>query len=103
MKKSKEIEFDIPYTVVALEEYDSYVYLSTILVKEGYRGRGLGSIGLMKSINYAKSVNKPLLAFVTSELGGNLEDLKRWYKRHGFYEESNKIQADYNYNHRKDC
>ncbi|MFV1457473.1 GNAT family N-acetyltransferase [Bacillus mycoides] len=87
---------------VTVEEFDEYVYLSSIKVSPGYKNRGHGSKALQKVIDFAASRKKPLLAFVTGELGGDVERLKVWYKRFGFYEEHNLINAEYNYNFRKD-
>ncbi|WP_098853628.1 GNAT family N-acetyltransferase [Bacillus thuringiensis] len=88
---------------LVVEEYDDYIYLSSIMVDMGSDNKGYGSKALQKVIDYAKTKEKPLLAFVTGELGGDVERLKTWYKRFGFYEEYNVINAEYNYNFRKDC
>ncbi|WP_460271601.1 GNAT family N-acetyltransferase [Bacillus sp. NEAU-Y102] len=99
-------ELEIPlhnnYVKVTVEEFDEYVYLAAIKVSPGYKNRGHGSKALQKVIDFAASRKKPLLAFVTGELGGDVARLKVWYKRFGFYEEHNVINAEYNYNFRRD-
>lgn len=98
----KEIDFIIENVSLEVIEYDNYIYLYSIVVNQNLRGCGYGTNALLKIINYAKKQDKPLLAFATNELGGDVSKLIKWYKRHGFYEECNKMNIHYNYNLRKD-
>lgn len=100
--KTKGVEFFFAQVDLIVEEYSDYVYLSSIVVRDNQRNEGHGTKALEEVIKYAETVRKPLLAFVTSELGGQLDRLTKWYTKFGFYEEYNLLNTNYNYNFRKD-
>lgn len=98
----KKVVLACAHVNIIVEEYKEYVYLSSILVHDHYKNNGYGTQALNEIVEYANTVKKPLLAWVSNELGGELNRLEKWYKKHGFYEEYNIINANYNYNYRKD-
>lgn len=102
MEYKKVMFLDARADVINVEEYDNHVYLKSIIVKKDSRNKGVGSKIIKEIIAYAKNKEKPLVAFVSNELGGDYKRLVKWYKSFGFYEECNKIQTDFNYNMRID-
>lgn len=100
--KNKRIVFTLAHVDLIVEEYEEYVYLNSIVVHDNHQNKGYGTQALCEVIKHAEKVEKPLLAWVSNELGGQLDSLIKWYKKYGFYEEYNIINADYNYNFRKD-
>lgn len=102
MKQYKEIPFEIENVNLEVYDYSEYVYLMAIVVAPENRNNGLGSKALTSVIEYAQKLRKPLLTFASSELGGNIEQLEKWYERYGFYKEQYKINSEYKYNYRID-
>ncbi|MFP3727486.1 GNAT family N-acetyltransferase [Priestia filamentosa] len=101
--KYKEVPFlNEQAKSIEVEEYPTYVYIQAIIVKDSERNKGVGTKVMNEIISYAKSRNKPLVAFASNELGGDLDRLMKWYKSLGFYKEVNKMETDFNYNIRID-
>ena len=100
--ESTELKFDIEHVAVEAHEYSDHIYLDAIVVDVGHRNKGLGSQALRRVIRHAEQACKPLVAYVSDELGGDIERLDKWYQAHGFYKEWNHLITEYNYNYRRD-
>lgn len=101
-RAKKNVHFNVENVSLQVLEYDNYIYLLSLVTKSEFRKQGYGTIALKEVIAYAKKIKKPILCFATKELGNELEQLEKWYSKHGFYKEWNKIDTDYNYNFRYD-
>lgn len=85
-----------------VEEFHNHIYIHSLVIQDSHRGQGIGSNIMKEIIAYSKTINKPLVAFVSHELGGDVEVLFEWYKKLGFYPEVNMLETDFNYNMRHD-
>ena len=68
-----------------LNEGKDTIKISNMVVKEEYRGKGIGQQILSDVISYADSVGKTITLTPTQEFG-TYERLKNWYKKNGFVE-----------------
>lgn len=68
-----------------LNEGKDTIKISNMVVKEEYRGKGIGQQILSDVISYADSVGKTITLTPTQEFD-TYERLKNWYKKNGFVE-----------------
>lgn len=73
-----------------IQEDNHEIYISKIIVTEGYRCKGIGTKYILEIIEYAKKYNKKLSLIPSSAYGSNLRRLKKFYKRLGFRQISRK-------------
>lgn len=71
--------------------------LHSILVDEGYRGKGIGTKLLQEALN---KCGRPVYLFATRELGGDLKRLRKFYGRFGFepYKQGKQDTFPYRFN-----
>ena len=67
-------------------EYPTCIDVDVIQVDEQMRGLGIGTSIMTRIVAYSEAVQKPMVLFASSELGGDVEALKRWYQSLGFIE-----------------
>jgi ribosomal protein S18 acetylase RimI-like enzyme len=57
--------------------------LEDLIIRQEYRGHGLGSRLLVHALDYARKKDVKRITLLTDRLN---EDAQRFYKRHGFFE-----------------
>lgn len=95
----KELDFSQEHVKhVSVTEYDNYIYIESLVIEDRYRGKGLGTKVIKSVIEYACRQKKPLYGYASKELGGDLEKLKKWYKKLGFNEIQGNLYGGQRYN-----
>ena len=69
-----------------------YIYLSKIIVPSDRREEGIGTKVMLELCKYADQKNRMITLNPTDEFGGNVNKLKRFYKRFGFVENRGKYK-----------
>lgn len=70
----------------SISEGADRITLSKIVVPEGERGKGAGTVAMEQLVQYADAVGKHIVLSPSSDFGGNKARLTNFYKRFGFVE-----------------
>ena len=83
MSKSKDIDVDS-------SEKKGIITIHKMVVPKEKRGQGIGSSYLKKVTEEADKKGKTIALSPSSDFGGNVNKLKKFYKSHGFQENKGK-------------
>ena len=84
--KSIESKYENKNVDLRIYEKNKFITLSKIVVPKDKRGSGIGSEFMNDIINVADTKGKIITLTPSSDFGGNISRLKKFYKRFGFVE-----------------
>ena len=79
-------------------EHGDCVYLESIVTEPEFRNKGIATATLIEFLKDVKNTGKPIYLLASSELGGDKDQLIKWYQKHGFTYVKDKDDMEYNYN-----
>ncbi len=71
-------------------EKGNKITISKMVVPKEHRGKGVGTKHLKKITDYADENKKTVALTPSSDFGGKISKLKKFYKSHGFIENKGK-------------
>ena len=80
------LEQKYPGVDIFISEKNGTITLSSVVVPENLRGEGIGTALMSDLIEYADTTGQRIVLTPSADFGGNLNQLKTFYKRLGFVE-----------------
>jgi GNAT superfamily N-acetyltransferase len=74
----------LPAATASIDELPDHWWVSRVLVQPSYRGKGFGSKCLSRAIELVRLQNDKQIIVAPGGYGTPLEDLRKFYAKHGF-------------------